>query len=339
MNWHKEFKYRGQTLNSIAELFERVEDAASLKFFEQWFNLEGQIAQKTSGSTGTPQIISLSKQAMRASAQATGDYFSLGPSSKVLHVLSSDFIAGKMMWVRAFTLGWDVYTHNEQTADDFDFSAMVPLQVYQSTEDQLNRIHKLLIGGGVYNLKDLQRYKGLQTELFASYGMTETVSHIAVMSLYPIKEDCFTSLKGVRIGVDHRDCLWIEAGRINPERIQTNDVVELLDAGHFIWKGRYDFVINSGGVKLQAESIEDRLRKAYDCDLFVAGLPDEKLGQRLVLCLEGKGLSRPSTESDKEFFSDLGLTTYERPKEIYYIEEFIRTETKKIQRLKTLDLI
>lgn len=339
MNWHKEFKYKGQKLNSIADLSERVEDAASLNFFEEWFNSEGQIAQKTSGSTGAPQIICLSKQAMRASAQATGAFFNLGPNSKVLHVLSSDFIAGKMMWVRAFTLGWDVYSDNEMTAHEFDFAAMVPLQVYQSTEVQLNRIRKLLIGGGVYNLKDLQRYKSLQTELFASYGMTETVSHIAVMSLYPIKQNCFATLKDVHIGVDQRDCLWIQAERINPDRIQTNDVVELLDARHFIWKGRYDFVINSGGVKLQAEYIEDLFRKAYDCELFVAGLSDEKLGQRLVLCLEGKGLSRKSTESDKQFFSDLGLTRYEFPKEVYYIEEFIRTETKKIQRLKTLDLI
>lgn len=336
--WNKHFKYQNiqiDTPEDLIALFEK--DSAEALFFADWFSDSLQIEVKTSGSTGKPKTIILKKEAMVASAKATGDFFKLGKDSLVYNPLPVKYIAGKMMWVRAFVLGWNM--HTEVEARSYDFTAMVPLQVYKSEEDFLNKFSKILIGGGVYDKKDLNRFNSLKTKIYGSYGMTETITHIAIREIFPLATKVYNCLPGVVVDIDDRGCLSIDAPRISDTIIHTNDTVNLIDSKSFEWLGRWDNIINSGGIKLQPEPIEEVLKTAIDTPFFVAGIPDKTLGDALVLIQEGEGMDHLLDAKEKILFESAGLSKYQIPKKIFYLPNFIRTETKKIQRRETLDLL
>ena len=310
------------------------------------------------------------------SALATGSFFDLGKGTTALLCMNPEFIAGKMMLVRALILGWklDIVTPSLNSLKDvkkkFDFTAMIPLQVTNSFDD-LHKIKKLIIGGGVISKELENQLQELETECFATYGMTETVSHIAIQKLnnspslrggttkqsYDVNHNLISSgiekfhynlLPNISISKDVRNCLVINAPKIAEEQIITNDIVELTSKNSFKWLGRYDNIINSGGVKLIPEQIEEKISKIIDQRFFVAGIPDEVLGEKLVLVVEiqrNKEVKeqRGKVEKRKAVISNAmkNLTTldkYEIPKEIYFIEKFIETATKKIQRKKTLNI-
>jgi O-succinylbenzoic acid--CoA ligase len=235
-------------------------------------------------------------------------------------------------------LGWDIYL-NFQKEFSYDFTALVPLQVYKMDEVKLNQFDKILIGGGTFRMEFLIQFKNLKAKIFSSYGMTETISHIAIQSLYPEYSSCYQCLDSVQIGLDSRSCLWIYSNRLNPDKIQTNDIVEIISESKFKWLGRFDNVINSGGVKLFPEILEKKYSSYSNSNFFFAGEEDKKLGTRLILIIEGDGDSRVPTEGDKVLFNKLSFTDFEIPKHIYFLKEFLFTETKKIQRNKTLDLL
>ncbi|MEN8805310.1 MAG: AMP-binding protein [Wenyingzhuangia sp.] len=355
---HKSFHLQGGSFDSAEELISFAETISKElhQFLSEWFDDESSIVLKTSGSTGIPKTIHIKKQLMKNSAKSTGDFFDLGVGTRALCCLSVTYIAGKMMVVRALELGWDldfvapVNNPLAQAFDAYDFCAMVPLQVKASLWD-LHLVKKLLIGGGVVTYDLCEHLQGLSTECFASYGMTETVSHIAIKKLnsveLPFSEDRIGSsvakklslakrnpyvlLPNISISQDDRRCLVIDAPLLNEEKVITNDMVDIYSETEFEWLGRYDHVINSGGVKLHPEEIEKELSKIISKRFFVAGIPDQHLGEKLVLIIEGK----------PEFydFSNVTLSKYQTPKQIIFVDEFVSTVTKKIQRKKTLDLI
>jgi len=291
-------------------------------FILDWFDPKSYLEINTSGSTGAPKIIRIEKQAMVNSALATGDFFNLQPGQKVLHCLPTDYVAGKMMFVRAFILGLDMEfvapsSHPlEGVKGTFDFCGMVPLQAKNSLKD-LGRIKKLIIGGAKVN-------KSLEQELVA---LPSQITHIAAKR---VGETAFTVLPNVKITTDDRDCLVIDAHTISGEKIVTNDVVDLVSATQFVWKGRFDNVINSGGIKLIPEQIEEKLATLISRPFFVYGQADDLLGEKLVLYVEGA----PMTIEEAVFEV---LDKYERPKEIHFIPEFQHTATGKIMRDQSVE--
>lgn len=167
--------------------------------------------------------------------------------------------------------------------------------------------------------------------------MTETITHIAVKKLNNFvssskKKATYKTLPNVQLSQDNRNCLIIDASKVSEEKVVTNDVVRLISKTEFEWLGRYDNVINSGGVKLHPEKIEEKLSKIISNRFFVIGVSDKILGEKLVLVIEGEKCNIILNEAKN-------LTKYETPKEIYFVNEFVETETKKIQRKKTLDLV
>ncbi len=336
--FHPSFSLSGKSFSRVEDLVQSIEDESQKKFLQLWFDDSQYVTVQTSGSTGIPKELHLQKEAMRASALATGQFFTLGPRSKVWINLSADYIAGKMMWVRALELGWEV-TLDLSKDRSYDFTALVPLQVYQMNEEQLNQFDKILIGGGVFRTSYLKQFNNLNAKIFSSYGMTETISHIAIQSLYPEFRNYYQCLQGVEIGSNDNSCLWVYSKRLNSEKIQTNDLVEILSESKFQWLGRFDNVINSGGVKLFPESLEKKYSAYSTENFFFAGEEDKNLGTRLILVLEGEGENRTPRDSDKVLFRELGFSNFEIPKRIYYLKKFLFTETKKIQRIKTLDLV
>jgi O-succinylbenzoic acid--CoA ligase len=338
-NVHNYFKLNGYHLNAkdlcrIAYSFIKEGDAYEQsigEFFLDWFDKKDYIEMTTSGTTGLPKLVRLKKQAMIQSALATGDFFDLKPGDKALLCLPTQFIAGKMMLVRSLILGLelDVVSPSlhplELNTTTYDFVAMVPLQVQNSIAG-LSKVSKLIIGGAKLDSALEEKLLPLKTEIYETYGMTETITHIAAKRL---GDSVFSILPNVKISQDDRQCLVINVATISDEPIVTNDLVELLNEQQFKFLGRIDNVINSGGVKLIPEQIEAKLIGKINSRFFVTGLPDTTLGEKLVLVIEGE-----KQDFEPDFFDVLGK--YEKPKEIVFVSKFKENENGKLLRKPTL---
>lgn len=314
------------------------------QFLLDWFNGQDEILVNTSGSTGNPKTIRLWKNAMVASAQATNSFFSLNAHSSALLCLSADYIAGKMMIVRALVGGFDLHCieaksdalcHLKQT---FDFTAIVPMQLEtalkQTESTYWKQIKKIIVGGAAVPEKLLPMLEGLKTEFWSTYGMTETITHIALRRLNgDDKTDYFQALENVSFSVDERGCLRIAAKRLNNEAIQTNDNVELISAKQFRFIGRADFIINSGGLKLSPERIEQKMTPFIKEDFAFSSMPDELLGEKLVLLIESEVYANDKYKT-LEYLLDRELERFQQPKEIRFIEELPRNSNGKLDRLK-----
>ena len=235
-------------------------------FLIDWVDDSEFIEVSTSGSTGVPKKIKLKKQHMVNSALATGKYFDLKPTHRALLCLPATYIAGKMMLVRAMVLGLHLeYVHPDSNPvqaikGDYDFAAMIPLQLENSLL-QMKHFKTLIIGGSPLSNRLISKIQTKKTRVYETYGMTETISHIAVKKVNhaPKKASYFEALPNIELKIDDRNCLVIYAPEISEKEVITNDVVNLISASQFEWLGRFDTLINSGGVKLNPETIEAKL--------------------------------------------------------------------------------
>lgn len=338
-NVHNRFKLNGFHLDKddlcrVAYSFIKEGEAYEKPvgiFILDWFDEKEYIEMTTSGTTGAPKKIQVNKQAMVNSALATGDFFDLMPGNKVLHCLPAQYVAGKMMFVRAFILGLDVdfveptSTPLERNDETYDFAAMVPLQAQHSLE-KLKQVKKLIIGGAKVSSALANELQQVPSAIFETYGMTETITHIAAKR---VGEEAFHVLPGITVAEDERHCLVVTAPNITDEAVVTNDVVKILNESEFIWLGRMDNVINSGGVKLFPEQIEEKLSHKIERRFFIASQENEELGEKLVLAIEGDPYI-----IDDAAFGDLGK--YEKPKVVLFIPKFLETPTGKVLRKESL---
>ena len=309
-------------------------------FIMDWMDKYDHINVKTSGSTGNSKMIKIYKQAMVSSALRTGDFFNVKIGDSALHCLPADFIAGKMMLVRAMILGLSLELVEpsscpmENLYNTYDFVAMTPMQANNSL-DQLDQIKTLIIGGApIYpdlNKKLVESHQ----RCFETYGMTETITHIAVSKL-AIPKKPFKALDGIRLKLDKEGCLIVDAPDITDKLIYTNDIVNMHDEENFTYLGRRDNVINSGGVKIFPEVVERKLASHIGLPFFVYGIPDKVLGEKLVLVVEGE--ERQLQEFKLNQTSLKGLDKFEVPKEILYVSEILRNNGKYL-REKTIDTL
>lgn len=296
-----------------------------LDFLEEWNSKDDFVIAHTSGSTGKPKEIRLPKSAMRLSAKLTAEFFDLKTGNTALLCMPVNFIAGKMMIVRAFELGLKLYCTEPKAKIDltkypkFDFVPMTPMQVEKSF-DSIHKIRTLLIGGAPLSDELRNQLLKTKTDAYESYGMTETITHIG---LKKISEKSFQCLNRVEIRKDERNCLVIKTPYFDDE-IVTNDLVEIIDRKHFKWLGRFDHVINSGGIKLIPEQIEEKLKPYVQQEFIISSLPDKTLGEKLILIIEGEKFDFSIPEGI--------LNKFENPKGIYFIKEFPRTESGKVKR-------
>ena len=348
---HREFQLNGISFHNEKELilFSKTISNSVFSFLSDFLNDRDILQLRTSGSTGTPKLIEISKEHMLNSARATGEFFDLKERTTALLCMDPEYIAGKMMLIRAMVLGWklDVVAASmnplKGVKKEYDFSAMVPLQVYNSI-DELNKVKTLIIGGGIVSGALKNRLQSVSTQIYATYGMTETVTHIAVKRLNHFstlrgettKQSFYKTLPNINISLDDRNCLVIDAPKIATAKVTTNDLVEIISDTEFQWLGRFDSIINSGGIKLIPEVIESKFYKIIHQRFFIAGVPDEQLGEKVVLIVEGDKFNNIILNEVKNLST---LSKYEVPKEIYFVKVFVETETKKIQRKKTLELL
>ncbi|MGA0558585.1 AMP-binding protein [Larkinella sp. VNQ87] len=330
-------------------------EAKAVEFCRDWLSGQATFTLQTSGSTGTPKLIRLSRRQMAASARLTGQTFGLQPGDRALVCLNVGYIAGVMMLVRGLELGLTLTvvepaSNPFQTLNPdipaFEFAAFVPLQLQTllDTPKQslpvLNRMKAILVGGAAVDRGLANRLQIIESPVFSTYGMTETVSHIAIRRLNgPEHSEVFRALDGVELGVDERHCLNIKAAATDFETVQTNDVVELLDSQHFRLLGRADFIINSGGVKIQPERVEEVIAKllAGPQRFFVYGLPDERLGQQVALFIEAEN-DWPETVAQaikNRVRAEIG--PYAVPRSIFFMSSFPKTPTGKIDKKRVVE--
>nr|WP_229599780.1 AMP-binding protein [Runella slithyformis] len=319
------------------------------EFCREWALGKPDFMLHTSGSTGEPKPIRLTRAQMQASARMTRQALGLEEENTALVCLNVAYIAGTMMLVRGMEIGMKLYVvpPSSQPFDSFpedikiDFAAFVPLQVQSMLDDvhQLQRLEALkviLVGGAAIGASLYAQIKLLNVAAFSTYGMTETVSHVALQRLNGAEAspESYELLEGIEAETDERNCLRLCGAVTNNEWIQTNDVVVFTDKRHFRILGRADNIINSGGVKIQLEKVERAFEQAAKGAqrFFAWWTPDERLGQRLVLVIEtSESIDNESLKKDLSAW----LNPYEVPKEVISVEKFSETPTGKVDKRAT----
>ncbi len=310
-------------------------------FIAVWFDDKETVQLKTSGSTGEPKVIDVEKKYLRNSARMTLDFLNLKKGNTALLCLSAQYIAGKMMIVRAFEGDLDLLIQEpsgnplKSCNEKLKFVALVPLQVERMLNENgveaVERIDQIIIGGAAVGGQLLQQIKGLENMVWATYGMTETVSHVAMKRLSgECVSDYFYPMTGVTFSADERGCLQIDAPHLCADRVVTNDIVEFDKNNGFRFIGRYDNVINSGGVKISPESVEQKITHFIKERFIISSVEDEHLGQKVVLIIEGK--SECFDKNELLSIIKTVLLPYECPKDVYFVGAFEETGSGKVRR-------
>lgn len=305
-------------------------------FLKEWFSENEYISVKTSGSTGTPKEILVEKQRMIQSAMLTCSFLELKPSDKSLLCMSMQYIAGKMFTVRTLVAGLDLYLvppcGNPLTNVnvELDFAAMVPLQVYNSLQnveeaEKLKSIKNLIIGGGAIDETMSDQLKSFPYKIFSTYGMTETLSHIALRKLNGVDaSENYLPFDSVSLSLSDENTLIIDAPLVSKDILTTNDIAEINVDGSFKILGRKDNVVNSGGLKIQIEEVERLYASYINAPFAVTSVGDEKFGEILVLVAE--------MNIDLDFMVHIEPAYY-RAKQFFAIDKIPFTETSKIDRV------
>lgn len=313
------------------------------QFISDWQSPSPTILVHTSGSTGKPKPMLVEKRRMEASARITCSFLGLKPGDSALLCMPLDYIAGKMMCVRSIVGGLRLIRvepcgHPLQHLDEVPtFAAMVPMQVYNSLQDDrelniLKQIKHLIIGGGAISSKLATALRSFPNAVWSTYGMTETLSHIALRRLSgEDASEWYTPFDGVEVSLNQEGCLVINAPEVCAEPLTTNDIAEIDgDGRRFRIRGRRDNVVCSGGIKMQIEEIETKLQAHTDIPLMITKRPDEKFGETVVLLAECNDMEPLKALCHK------WLSKYELPHDYIYVERLPLTETGKPARAEAL---
>lgn len=304
-------------------------------FISEWRADTPYVVAHSSGSTGVPKEIHLLKEDMRVSARATNEFFGINSQSTLACPLSIDYIAGKMMYVRAFEARCKIVQLPVSNIFDidsnFDLVAIVPSQIKSLLIDDkiANKIKNVIIGGAPLNDEQIQALRRVGVNAYATYGMTETCSHVALSSIYDDNQ-IFKAMPGINFSIDNSNCLIINARKYSFKTLKTNDIVELISPTSFKWIGRFDNVINSGGIKIHPELLEKEISKWIKSPFYIIGISDKKWGEAPVIVFEGE------KDNEKAIIELLRTKVDHRicPTRAFAVRQLPRTANGKIKRNK-----
>lgn len=325
-------------------------------FIREWLSDADYIEVKTSGSTGEPKNIKLQKKWLEYSASQTCNFFDLNSQSSALLCLPAAYIAGRMMIVRAFVSGLNLLTV-EPSSNPFinhpfiqscqrqsgiqpfnpyiDFTALTPFQLHQSLQTLKKKplVKSIIVGGGEVSPSLEKEVQQLPIDIFATYGMTETSSHIALRKVNGSqRKDFYTIIGDTVIGIDNRGCLTLENKHLFEGILVTNDIIEVLNSKEFRWLGRYDNVINSGGIKIMPEEIEQSIANLHTSTMVISSIPDDTLGEAVVLAVESTGMTEEYKHSLLAQIKQL-VHPYAMPRQIFIMTQIPKTPTGKVDRI------
>ena len=321
------------------------QDASSIQmlfdFLQEWFADSPFMIVHTSGSTGEPKKIMVGKDKMMQSARLTCEFLNLQAGDAALLCMNLRYIGAMMVVVRSLVAGLNLIVRPasghplSDINEPLKFAAMVPLQVYNTLhtpeeKEQLMQTEILIIGGGAVDEALEAEIKSLPIAVYSTYGMTETLSHIALRRLNGNSaSDHYYPFSSVRLSLSSEGTLVIDAPLVGDKILQTNDIARIYPDGSFIILGRKDNVINSGGIKIQAEEVEKLLRPFILVPFVITSVPDPRLGQAVTLLLEG----RLDMEELKNKMQEI-LPPYHRPKHIRTVDLIPQTGNGKINRVE-----
>lgn len=307
------------------------------EFLAAWRNDDAFVTAHTSGSTGKPKEIRLLKADMLASARATNARFGIGEHSRLLLCLSPDYIAGKMMIVRALDAGARLTAIEPRRdllagyrGEPFDFAAVIPAQAQALADnpDRLARLGTIIVGGGPVSAELESRLAALNADAYSTYGMTETCSHIAVRRIGV--DSHYTTLAPTTVSADSRGCLVARLPHLSVGEVTTNDLVDILSPTEFRWRGRIDNAINSGGVKIIPEELEREIADLLDVRYYVGRRPSPTWGEVPVLVVETSNLTDDHRDALLAAMRNrLGIRA---PRQIVALDRFEETPTGKVVR-------
>lgn len=286
----------------------------------------------SSGSTGKPKAFTFTYEQLMVSAQKTNSFFGIQQNSHLVLPLNPNFVASKLMIARAYLAKATLCIVKPSRSLDFsgieqiDLIAMTPMQYMYSTASLVKtKVKQILLGGASAvscDFKSLDKY----TQVYESYGMTETLTHIALKQLHPERQAYFTPLDGISLSTSVNNEAIIHYPELQTTPIETTDIIDLKETGEFRWEGRSDFTINTGGIKIQPETIERHISQYFTPNICVVDLPDSVLGSCIVLIIEGEQtLDLDSILWDK----------YHKPKHVFHLDELVYTTNGKLQRKQT----
>lgn len=330
----------GRLLKDFGEQYGADSFQVSLaEFLAEWFDGKETLRVHTSGSTGKPKELWVEKKRMMNSAMLTVTFLNLQRGDTALLCMPLKYIAGKMVVVRALVAGLDLQLvppcgHPMERMEKAPcFVAMIPMQVFNSLQvpseaEKLRQVRHLIIGGGAVDQALGEQLHAFPNAVWSTYGMTETLSHIALRKLSGEQaSEWYIPFPEVSLSQTEEGTLVIDAPSVSPQRLITNDIVEFDRRGYFKVLGRKDNTINTGGVKVQIEQVEDLLRMQLSFPFLVTSVPDVKFGERIVLLAEAD-----ETEEKKIKAAFEKLPVYWRPKQLFYVASLPLTETGKPDR-------
>lgn len=341
-----------RTVGSLVSGDPYVQKARSICL--DWLNGKESFILPTSGSTGPPKQISVHADQLKASVWATSEALALYRGTRVLACLNIDYVAGFMMLVRAMELDWEVTLVAPSSnplllvpeESIFDFTALVPIQLHEivsnpATSHRVKELGKILLGGVGLTRSQRETFRKLKQEVYLGYGMTETVSHVALQRIGGTAPGRFYLTSDVDFGTDPRGCLYFRGAVTGNELTQTNDLATIFpDERAFVLHGRIDNVVNSGGIKIQLEEMESKIGELLVAnqvfsDFFLWKIPDERLGNALVLVVEGT----PESEDRISAILRKGIERLKRPRKIYFTNAFLRTGSDKTDKYRTFEML
>lgn len=297
-----------------------------VKLVNDWVNGKEYFNFTTSGSTGQPKKIQIDRKRIEYSTRATFDHIDPQQGIKsTLLCIDPRFIGGAMVVFRALIKNLNLYIIDptsqvvESLPPNFtsDLVSLVPIQFNAIPSNDLDRFKNIIIGGAAVTTCSTN-----DANIYASFGMTETVSHVA---LRRINSELYTTTGDTIVDLNTEGCLQFKGKITHNKWLETNDLGEIVSPTSFLWKGRKDFVINSGGIKINPEAIENKLAHLISSPFLITSLPDDRLGEKVVLLIEGN-------EQEIDFSN---LDKFERPKDVYFDHELVRTSSGKIDRKET----
>ncbi len=308
----------------------------------------------TSGTTASPKKVVFTKKQLQLSAQKTIDLLQIKEKSNLLLCLNPNFIASKMQIVRAIEADANLIISSTSVPDILEinervnFASYVPIQLNKifkepKGKDFLNNHTSILVGGATIDDALMQQINALKIPVYQTFGMTETATHIATRLLNgAYKSEYYLTLPKTEIDYCSNNCLKIKSDVTNNQWIETTDVVKIIDKNKFYWLGRNDFVINSGGIKIYCESLENTINSIFKknnifTSFILSSIPDQLLGEMLVLVLEKKDYLDDNILLLKLLKNE--LNKYECPKKIIYIDLFPINENGKVMRNKIKEMI
>lgn len=315
------------------------------EFVSDWQSDSPTLLVHTSGSTGKPKPMLVEKRRMEASARITCGFLGLRAGDTALLCMPLDFIAGKMVVVRSLVWGLRLVAVEPSghplkgLTESPTFAAMVPMQVYNSLKVEEERrllrgITHLIIGGGAINNDMAEELRGFPNAVWSTYGMTETLSHIALRRLSGAEaSEWYEPFDGVGVTTNADGCLVIDAPAVCAQPLVTNDIAEVApDGRRFRIRGRRDNVVCSGGLKLQIEEMEARLQPHLNVPYMISKRPDDKFGEAVVLLAVTDDMESVREVCRKH------MPRYEQPRYFLAVSELPMTPTGKPARAEAMKL-